>query len=295
MAISVGYVTRETFTNLRRNVLMTVAAVLTVAVSLALVGGALLLRQGVNKQAARWRGGVELSVFMNAAATDSQIDAVRQQLTNLPEVNKNDYVDKPAAFKEMKELFASQPEVVATLTENDAPPSFRVVPKRAELVQDVGSKFKDKPGVMSVVYAKETIDVLLKHTNTQKLYFLGLAFVILISATLLILNTVQMAIFSRRREVAVMKLVGATNWFIRIPFMLEGMIQGLGGALVAFLVVFFARNEIMKVVNDPSISAFTKLYATPGEAVMTGVLLLIVGAAVGALGSAVAVRRFLDV
>lgn len=295
MAISVGYVTRETISNLRRNFLMTVAAVLTVAVSLALVGGALLLRQGVNKQAARWRGGVELSVFMNAGATESQIDAVRQQLADMPEVNKTNYVDKPAAFKEMKQLFASQPEVVDTLSQDDAPPSFRVVPKKAELVEDVGNKFKDKPGVMSVVYAKETIDVLLKHTNTQKLYFLGLAFVILISATLLILNTVQMAIFSRRREVAVMKLVGATNWFIRVPFMLEGMVQGLIGAGVAFLAVYFARNEIMKVVNDPSISAFTKLYATPGEAVMTGLLLLVVGAAVGALGSAVAVRRFLDV
>jgi cell division transport system permease protein len=89
--------------------------------------------------------------------------------------------------------------------------------------------------------------------------------------------------------------VGATNWFIRVPFMLEGMVQGLIGAGVAFLAVYFARNEIMKVVNDPSISAFTKLYATPGEAVMTGLLLLVVGAGVGALGSAVAVRRFLDV
>ena len=92
-----------------------------------------------------------------------------------------------------------------------------------------------------------------------------------------------------------MKLVGATNWFIRIPFMLEGMVQGIAGAFLAFLVIFVFRNPIMSFVNDAAFSQFAKLYATPGEAITTGVKLLLVGVAMGAVSSVVAVRSYLDV
>ncbi len=92
-----------------------------------------------------------------------------------------------------------------------------------------------------------------------------------------------------------MKLVGATNWFIRVPFMLEGMVQGILGAAAAFLLIFVARDQIMSFVNDAAINQFTNLYATTGETLKTGILLLLVGAGMGAISSAVAVRRFLDV
>ena len=92
-----------------------------------------------------------------------------------------------------------------------------------------------------------------------------------------------------------MKLVGATNWFIRIPFMLEGVVQGLIGATAAFIVVFVFRNTVMSFVNDAAINQFAQLYATPGEAVTVGIWMLIIGAGFGGLGSAISVRRFLDV
>jgi cell division transport system permease protein len=295
MALSAGYVSRETATNLSRNGLMSVAAIVTIAVGLLFFGAALMWQQGVDRQTAQWRGGVELSIFMQPAAADQQVDAVRQELESAPEVKKATFVDRAAAYKEMKELFASQPEVVDAVSEQDAPPSFRVVPNKAEQVEDVGARFKDKPGVLSVVYAKETVDVLIKSTAEKRNISFGVAFLAGASALLVILNTVRMAIFSRRREVAIMKLVGATNWFIRVPFMLEGMVQGIIGAGVACLLIFVARNKIMSFVNDAAINQFTKLYATTGETVKTGILLLLVGAVMGAISSFIAVRRFLDV
>src|SRR4051812_10941522 len=149
MPISASYVIRETGNNLRRNLVMTIGAMLTGAVSLALMGGVLLSRQAVNKQTARWKGGVELSVFMQPQATDSQIEAVRSQLTQLQdtEVRRVTYVDHDAAYKEMRSLFADQPNVVDSLKPSDAPTSFRVVPVKAELVDSIGSRFKDQPGV----------------------------------------------------------------------------------------------------------------------------------------------------
>jgi len=295
MALSAGYVSRETATNLSRNGLMSVAAIVTIAVGLLFFGAAIMWQQGVDRQTARWRGGIELSVFMQPGAGDQQIDAVRKELESAPEVKRASFVDKAAAYSEMKELFASQPEVVEAVGEQDAPPSFRVVPNKAEQVEDVGTRFKDKPGVLSVVYAKETVDVLIKSTAKKRNLSLGVAFLAGASALLVILNTVRMAIFSRRREVAIMKLVGATNWFIRVPFMLEGMVQGILGAAAAFLLIVVARDQIMSFVNDAAINQFTNLYATTGETVKTGLLLLFVGAIMGAVSSAIAVRRFLDV
>jgi cell division transport system permease protein len=104
-----------------------------------------------------------------------------------------------------------------------------------------------------------------------------------------------MAIFARRREVAVMKLVGATNWFIRVPFMLEGFIQGFIGAVIAFLVTYAIRGSVANLVSDPTIFGSNGLYVSSHEAIMTGILLLVVGVGVGALGSAFAVRRYLAV
>ena len=295
MALSVGYMARETATNLRRNLLMTVAATITMAVALIFLGSALLWQKGVDKQTSQWRGGVELSIFMRATATPQQIDAVRSELEASPEVKRATYVDQAEAFREMKTLFANQPQILESFGEQDAPPSFRVVPRRAEQVADVGERFKDKPGVDTVTYAKETIDVLLKSTRTKRNLANIVAGAALVAGLLVILNTVRMAIFSRRREVAIMKLVGATNWFIRIPFMLEGVVQGLIGATAAFIVVFVFRNTVMSFVNDAAINQFAQLYATPGEAITVGIWMLIIGAGFGGLGSAISVRRFLDV
>jgi cell division transport system permease protein len=294
MAISVAYVAKETTSNLLRNLLMTLAALLTVAVSLSLVGGALLLKQGVTRATVQWRGGVELSIFLKPDVEQTQVDAIKRQLEDTPGVKRFKYVDQDHAFVEFKQI-VNVKDYNDVVTAKDLPPSYRIVPQRAELVDPIGAQFKTQPGVQDVVYAKETIKRLLSVTRKRQIAYFGVATVLLVSATLLILNTIQLAIFARRREVAVMKLVGATNWFIRVPFMLEGMVQGLVGAVLAFIVVYAARNAVMDVITDPSFQVGNSLAARASDAVGTGIFLLFVGAIVGAVGSAIAVRRFLDV
>ncbi|HVF75398.1 MAG TPA: permease-like cell division protein FtsX [Acidimicrobiales bacterium] len=295
MALSVDYVVRETFTNLRRNMLMTFAAVLTVAVSLSLVGGALLLRQGVNNATIQWKGGVELSIFMQPDAPPNQSQAVESELAKLPEVKDFTYVDQDAAYAEFSQMFANSPDMVESVSAKDLPPSYRVVPKQAEFVEVIGERFKKREGVRDVVYAKDTVDTLLRVSNILQWLVLGVAVVLMGSASLLILNTIRMAIFARRREVAVMKLVGATNWFIRVPFMLEGLVQGVVGAALAFGVVFAMRTFIEQGVRRYKLQLIDQLVVSTSEVVGTGMFLLFVGAAVGAIGSFIAVRRFLDV
>ncbi len=297
MAVNVEYVARETMTNLRRNLSMASAALLTVAVSLTLVGGALLVKRGVDRATVQWKGNVELSIFMKPDASQVESEAVNRQLDAMPEVKTARYVSKPEAFEEFKKIFANEPDVRDSLTVDQIPPSYRVVPKEAEQTKLIGERFQDTAGVFRVSYAKEEVDALVSVTNFLQIMLWGIAIVLLMAASLLILNTIRMAIFARRREVAVMKLVGATNWFIRVPFMLEGLLQGLAGAAIAYGVVWIGRDLIQNQVNSArnDIQLFKQFLVTSSDVAGTGILLLVVGVVVGTVGSALAVSRFLDV
>jgi cell division transport system permease protein len=295
MAASPSYLLRETGGNLKRNLVMTVAAILTMAVSLCLLGAVLVMRQAINTASLQWKGGVEIAIFLEPGVSHNEIAAIGAQLSSTQGVKKFHYVNQDQAYKEFKQIFGAEPDLVDAVGVKDMPPSFRVVPSNAADVGALGSKFLKQPGVLTVSDAQQTIDALQHQFNKLRLWGLVGAFVILGIAVVLIVNTLQLAIFARRREVAVMKLVGATNWFIRIPFMLEGLVHGIIGAAIAFGIDYAARNAIASLIGTESLIGNQKLYVTGHEAILTGVVVLVVGAVVGALGSGFAVRRFLSV
>ena len=297
MAIKVDYVARETFFNLKRNLSMTSAALITVAVSLTLAGGALLVKRGVDRATIQWRGNVELSVFMKADATPPESEAVDRQLKAMPEVDRYHYVSKPEAFEEFKKIFANEPDVRDAIGVDQIPPSYRVVPAEAEQTRLIGDRFANTAGVLRVSYAKDEVEALVSITKFLQIMLWAVAVVLLGAACLLILNTIRMAIFARRREVAVMKLVGASNWFIRVPFMLEGLVQGVIGAVAAFSMVWILRAFFQSWIqgSNSDVQLFKQFLVTGADVTGTGILLLLVGMIVGTVGSAVAVSRFLDV
>ncbi|MCU4185677.1 ABC transporter permease [Acidiferrimicrobium sp. IK] len=295
MPVSVGYVARETGGNLRRNLLMTIAAILTMAVSLGALGVVLVTRQAVSKATLQWRGGVQVAIFMQPSASSNQVGAVGHELSSMPGIRSYHFVDKPHAYAEFKQIFAGQPDLLQALDVNSMPTSYRVVPVRAQDAAQLARQFQGQPGVRTVTYAQQEIAKLVKTSHQLRYGASVIAAVVMIGAIALIINTIQLAIFARRREVAVMKLVGATNWFIRIPFMIEGLVHGLVGAVAAFVFTYFLRNTIASFVSNNSPFAITKILISPHEAFLTGLVVLVVGAAIGALGSAFAVRRFLAV
>jgi cell division transport system permease protein len=293
--ISTGYVARETGINLRRNLLMTLSAIVTMAVALSALGGVLIMRQAINKASIQWKGGVEMAIFLQPDVSTNETAAIGHELSSTPGVKKFHFVDKPQAYQEFKEIFGNNNDIVGVLGVNDMPPSYRVVPTRAQEISQLGKQFEGQPGVLQVSYAAQEIDSLLHQFRQLRLIGYFLAFGVGIGAVALIVNTIQLAIFARRREVAVMKLVGATNWFIRVPFMLEGLIHGIIGAVIAFAVTYAVRDTIASFVGNETVLGSRQLYVTSHEAILTGILLLVIGAGVGVLGSYFAVRRFLDV
>jgi cell division transport system permease protein len=295
VAVSGGYLIRETGGNLRRNAGMTAAAIIAMAVSLTALGGVLIMRQAINKASVQWRGGVEMAIFLNPQVSTNETSAIGHELSSTPGVKNYHFVDKSHAYQEFREIFGGNNDIVNVLTPADMPPSFRVVPTKAQDISELGRQFQGQPGVLKVSYAQQEIDTLLNQFKRWRTLGVALAIGVLIAAVALIVNTIQLAIFARRREVAVMKLVGATNWFIRVPFMLEGFIHGITGAVVAFGLTYGLRNWIASFLPDQTILGTNSLFVTPSEAILTGLVLLVVGVAVGVLGSAFAVRRYLAV
>jgi cell division transport system permease protein len=297
MAIKVDYAARETMSNLRRNLLLTTASMLTVAVSLSMIGVALLLRYGVDNATQRWKNGVEFEIFLNLDVTPEQQAHIERTLLNSSDVAAGGvkFVSQQEQYELFKLYFAKQPEYLQNVKAEDLPSSYRVKPSidDVDVIKQLGGQFENEPGVKQVEFAAETVDTVLSlSSGLQKAMFI-VAGVLLFAAALLIFNTIRMAIFARRREIEVMKLVGATNWFIRIPFMIEGLIQGVVGAATAFLLVYVLRNVAEDRIS--SFDLFQGFQILGGQVSTTGLVLLGLGAAIGALGSGVAVTRFLDV
>ena len=295
MAVSVDYVVRETAANLWRNRLMTIAAVLTVAVSLSLVGAALLLRQGSANASGALERGTQVTVWMEPNANAQEIAAVR---TELAQIN---YLVQPCAYWNKQRNFAEAHKLLTSdessaVTVNEMPTSFWCTPIALTDAAQVVRTFNGSPGVKAVTEPQQTIHNEETFINISKWVCLSIAVVLIVSAAVLILNTIRMAIFARRREVSVMKLVGATNWFIRVPFMSEGLLQGFIGSLLAAGITYGLYLLINHWGSGRTTSnIFTAMHMSGWEVLGTNIVVVLAGMLIGTVGSAIAIRRFLDV
>lgn len=294
---SFRYVLRETGQNLWRNILLAVATVVTVGVSLAMFGGFMLFQVAVDSATARWQDGVEFIVWMNTDAGTDEDSSVRNQLDESPGVNRWEYVDRQQSYEEFREFFEDTPEVLEIFSVEGVPPYYRVVPTDPDpdVVEELGSQFKGKPGVRTVTFAGDVIrDVQNLSNRAGRVLFIG-SIVLLGASTLLILNTLAVAIGNRRTEIEIMRLVGATKWFIRVPFMLEGLVQGLLGAAVAITSNSLLRNYVIDQFSDADGLQLLAGFKVD-DAAMLQINLLVVAIAVGVavIGSNLAVAMHLN-
>ena len=298
MALNVGYVARETGQNLGRNPTLTIASVVTVAVALTLAGVALLVREGVDGLSGKFRDDVDIIIFLEPDVTEDQIDALQRTLDDNPEVRDTTFVDQKEAFEEAQDLFKDDSTTLSVLREEDVPPSFRVKPTNPDpnSVDALRNILKDEAGVYEVESAQEAIKAIQELSEKLNLGVLLAAGISAGIAVLLIYNTIRTAMFARRREIEVMKLVGATNWFIRVPFILEGMIQALLGGLLAVGLLLGLNGVLFQsLANEDYLELFSEFDFTVGTVIGQSVPLVLVGALIGAVGSGFAVGRFLDV
>jgi cell division transport system permease protein len=297
MAFRVDYLAKETGNNLVRNPTLTIATVMTVAISMTLFGSALLVRQGVEGFNSRFQDGVEFIVWMNAEATPENVETVRYFLESSQTIERVSYVNQEATFVEFQEYYADQPEVLDLVEPEQLPTSFRVVPKVTNLVsiKSLGDEIVTLAGVSGVDYAEEYIKQLNELTSGFSTVMIVAALFAALVSAMLMYNTIRTGMFARRREIEVMRLVGATKSFIRIPFMMEGLLQGVIGALFASVIVFGLNKIISRSIEGKSDLAILESFALgTDEVAFVAIVLIGAGAALGAFGAGIAVTRYLD-
>jgi cell division transport system permease protein len=284
----------EAWRSLGANLSTTVAATMTVLISMFLLGLFIAFGTWMDSWSTHVKSELLVKVYFKPSATVAQKNTLANQLQQNQYVKQDGvkYVSKEQALKDMKKRY---PDMVEGLAYNPLPDSLQVQPTRGE---DIDSLYASivrphmPPGVSKVEDAKQKSHAILRVAHYIDLFFLLAAVVLLIASVLLISNTIRLSIFSRRREIEVMKLVGATNWFVRGPFMLEGLFCGLAGAFLAIFFLIIGKAALLPAINlhltsDPSVHAWS-------FSVITLVILLF-GLGVGAFGSGITMRRFLKV
>jgi cell division transport system permease protein len=292
MAIKGEYAVRESITNMKRNLFVTFAAVLVVAVSLTLFGSVLLLRSAITRSTNLLTHQVEVAVFLTPDVSADERKQLQTDLLAMPEVRSVIYMSKQDAYNNFKELFRDEPDIVANTSADALPESFRVKLKDPRTFSVIRDRLADRPGVLQIRDERELLKQVFAFANALRLAALVIALVVGIAALVLIATTIRMAIHARRKEIGIMKLVGATNWFIRVPFLLEGIVQGLLGAAVALVLLMGSKPILTRMLSSLNSVGFRISYV---DVLAFGGYLLVAGMIFGALGSLVGLRSFLDV
>jgi cell division transport system permease protein len=272
------------------NLSTTAAATVTVLIGMFVLGLCIALGSWVLS----WTGGVEkdvvAKVFFKQNATTAQVEAVRAQLAAMPEVKTHTFVSKEDALAIMEK---KHPELTENLASNPFGHAFTVKPKKAEQVSTIAERLSPPPpGVDKVDYQAKTTRVVLQFIRAVTVIVFVVSAVLLVASTLLIANTIRLSLFSRRREIEVMKLVGATNWFVRGPFMLEGLICGLAGSIAAVLLLLLAKELVVpRIPVLETLGEDARILSFPWVALALVLTSLFVGAA----GSGITLRRFLRI
>ena len=283
----------EAWSSIRMNLSTTFAATMTVLIGMCLLGLFIALGTWVLSWSNHVQKELQVHVYFQSSATQQQEQAVRLKLQNDPRVGNVIFVSKAQAKAQMKKEFPRLWTI--KLLNNPLPDSYIAVPKKASYTPLLGKDVRQAgwSGVDAVKWGSATAKRVLTIAKVISVVFLIAVILLVIASTLLIANTIRLSIFARRREIEVMKLVGATNWFIRGPFMLEGLVCGFVGSLLAVILLVLGKTIALPSILPHIGGSASDVHAL--SFTLNVIFLLAAGLLLGAIGSAVTLRRFLQV
>jgi cell division transport system permease protein len=292
---SIAYALKEAFNNLGRNALIVLGAILAVFISLTLTFGTLVFGEVVRVNTLQWAQDVRVIAFLQDDMTAAGTGDLQEEVSSWPQVQDVFYVSKPDAHEEALVLFSNDDAMLRVLGENPdlLPASLRVQPVDPEDYDLIVTRLESTPGVLQVESADDAIDAMIALRDGLQIMFWLLAVALGVAAVALIANTIHMAIYARREEIEIMRLVGASNWFVRTPFLIEGAIEGLiGGALAVSFIVIAQRLAVGQLEQLP---AWINLEIQGNFLLKQGALVLLFGVLAGLIGSSLslAVHRTL--
>jgi cell division transport system permease protein len=287
------YVFNEVLVGLWRNVTMTVAMIITLSVSLTMLGASVLMYMQVDRMKNFYYGEIEVSIFLREDVTDAQSTAISQAIDRSPLVASKSFESREQAFEKFKVLWRDSPDFIKSVGPESLPASYRVKLKNPEQYKTFAAEVQGLPGIQDIVDQRQLLDKVFNIFNSIQVMALVVAAFMALAALLLVGNTIQVAAYSKRREVAVMKLVGASNWFIQAPFVLEAVVAGVIGAILGFIALFVSKIVLL----DGRLQALTNVL-TPipnGNVWLMLPLLAAVGAGVSAITAWITLRFYIKV
>ena len=288
------YFIKETYKSIRRNGFMSLASISTVAVSLLVLGMFLMIFLNTNNLAQYLENQVQISVYMQDSATDKELASVKDKLTKMPGVVKVTQVNKQQALERFKKRLGDQEQLLNSLgKENPFPNSFEVQVDNPDRIKVLTPQIGQLPKVETAKFGQEVVEHLFQLTKILRLGGIVLVVFLAMATLFIISNTIRLTVFARRKEVIIMKYVGATDWFIRWPFLLEGMTLGFFGAVVAFVLINSIYASLLDRIH--ATLAFLPLLPTSPLLLYVDLFLLAAGTGIGALGSYISLRKFLRV
>lgn len=305
MAINPGYFVGETISSFRRNWVMSLVAVTIIYISLLLVGAFFLTSAVLGNIISSVEAKVSVQVFLKDGAAPADVQALQGDVLRIPNVKGVSYVSKEEALQRFTERMKNTPQLIEQLRGNPLPASLEVALDDPRGVKAVVAGIEKDPNLAKVIknpanpeasdikYGQDIVDRLFKLTGIVRVFALAFLILLLVVSLVLIGNTIRLAIYARRREIGIMRLVGASNWFIRTPFLMEGVLQAIIGSVLAILTLLAAQSVIVPWLQTTL--AFLQVSVSGGTVAQLVGLLIGAGVLIGLIGSGVAVRRYLKV
>ena len=288
------YMVRETLISLKRHNWMSIASISTVAVSLFVLGIFMILVLNMNRMASFLESQVQISVYLKDDLSKEDIRGIGDDIRGLQGIDTVAFISRSDAEKRLCERLGEQAYLLDALgEENPLPDSYEVTVRDPSMVETTAQAIAEFSGVEQTKYGQDVVEHLFDITRLIRIF--GLVLMLLLAgATLFIIsNTIRLTVFARRKEVAIMKYVGATDWFIRWPFVLEGIVMGFAGGVVAAIALKLVYAAAAAKIYDTL--AFFPLIPEQPFMTIIGILIVISGMAIGALGSSISLKRFLKV
>jgi cell division transport system permease protein len=288
------YFITESLNSIRRNGLMSLASLMTVALSLLILGVFIILVMNLNHMASVLESQVQVTVYLQDTLKEVEVREIGTRITKLPGVTRVNFVTKEEAMNRFKQRLGEQQGLLAELGEaNPLPNSFEVKLDRPERVKPVALAIAQLKGVEAARYGQEVVEQLFSLTRMVRIFGVVLILFLGLAALFIIVNTIRLTVFARRREIGIMKYVGATDWFIRWPFIIEGVLLGFLGACIAVLPL----TQFYSMLTGQVYESLAFLPLLPKYPFMgyVNIFLLCAGIGIGALGSVISVKKFLKV
>ncbi len=291
---TIEYFIKEAVSSIRTNGLMSFASISTVALSLLILGMFLIMVLNLNNMASNLESQVQVSVYLQEGLSEVQMREIGTKITKFPGVNQVIFINKEEAMDRFKQRLGEQQNILKALDGNNPlPNAFEVKMDSPDKVKPVAQAISQIKGVENAKYGQEIVEQLFTLTKMIRIFGLVLIAFLALAALFIISNTIRLTVFARRREIGIMKYVGATDWFIRWPFLLEGIILGFGGALVAVLLLNQTYGALIHQVYESL--AFLPLIPQYPFINYISIVLLLIGTVIGALGSTISLRKFMQV